>query len=376
MLPRRIIGLVGLWVSLTFGWGIVGLAQQRQPDVVYVPTPPEVVEAMLKMAKVGKDDVVYDLGCGDGRIVIAAVQKFGAKRGVGIDIDPQRIRESNENARKAGVAERVKFLEQDLFKSDFRDATVVALYLLPSLNLRLRPMLFQQLKPGSRIVSHAFDMGEWEADQTADIGGRTAYYWMLPDSAAGTWRWSVPTADGERRFQLRLRQRFQTLSGTLSVNDRETPIADGKVTGSQLTFTVQREIQGEKVIFRYSGQMSGDTLKGSVDIQGGPFAGNREWTAQRDKVDLVGTWRWYADGQSLGLRIERRNGQLVATYLAGNQQTPVEHFYVWGGGVYFTLEGGSKQTYEAVADGDRLVGVTSSDGAAAKSWTAEREKKG
>ncbi|MCS6860770.1 MAG: class I SAM-dependent methyltransferase [Abditibacteriales bacterium] len=375
MLHRRIVWLVGLWVSTIFGWGVAGLAQQRQPDVVYVPTPPEVVEAMLKMAKVGKDDVVYDLGCGDGRIVIAAVQKFGAKRGVGIDIDPQRIRESNANARRAGVTERVKFLEQDLFQSDFRDATVVALYLLPQLNLRLRPMLFQQLKPGSRIVSHAFDMGEWKADQTADIGGRTAYYWMLPDSAAGTWRWSVPTADGERRFQLRLRQRFQTVSGTLSVNDRETPIMNGKVTGSQLTFTVQREVQGEPVTFRYSGQISGDTLKGSIDIQGGPFAGTREWTAQRDKVDLVGTWRWSVDGRSLALRIEQRNGQLVATHLAGNQPTPVEHFYVWGGGVYFILGGGSQQAYEALVEGDRLVGVMSSNGGTPKPWTAEREKR-
>lgn len=126
-------------------------AQQRPPDVPYVPTPHEVVREMLRVAQVGKDDVVYDLGCGDGRIVIAAVKDFGAKRGVGVDIDPERIRESNENARKAGVTDRVRFLQRDLFETDIRDATVVTLYLLPSINLRLRPKLFRELRPAHEL---------------------------------------------------------------------------------------------------------------------------------------------------------------------------------------------------------------------------------
>ncbi len=151
----------------------------RTPDVIYVPTPPEVVDAMLKVAKVTKDDVVYDLGCGDGRIVVTAAKQFGA-RGVGIDIDPQRIKEARANVESAGVGDRVQILQADLFESDIHEATVVTLYLLPSLNLKLKPILFKQLKPGTRIVSHAFDMGDWKPEQTLDVNGRTVYYWTIP----------------------------------------------------------------------------------------------------------------------------------------------------------------------------------------------------
>lgn len=154
---------------------------EREPDVVYVPTPQVVVDEMLALAKVTKDDVIYDLGSGDGRIPITAAQKFGT-RGVGIDINPERIREANENAQKAGVTDRVKFLQQDLFKSDFSEATVVTLYLLPELNVKLRPQLFKQLKPGTRIVSHDFDMGDWKPDRVVQTQeGSTIYYWVIPE---------------------------------------------------------------------------------------------------------------------------------------------------------------------------------------------------
>ena len=173
-------GAVLITVSLT------AAAQGRKPDVHFVSTPEVVVEMMLELANVGKDDVVYDLGCGDGRIVIAAAKKYGA-RGVGVDIDPQRIKESNENARRAGVTDRVKFIQQDLFEMDFSEATVIALYLLPSLNLRLRPKLLRDLKPGSRIVSFAFDMGDWKPEKVvtmpADLEKElTIYYWVVPTS--------------------------------------------------------------------------------------------------------------------------------------------------------------------------------------------------
>ena len=151
-------------------------------DVPYVPTPQAVVDEMLKLANVTKNDVVYDLGCGDGRLVITAVQKFGAKRGVGVDIDPQRIAESNENAKAAGVTDRTKFVVQDLFQTDFKDATVVTLYLLPEVNLRLRPKLMADLKPGTRIVSHAFDMGDWQPEKTVTVpsGGQRLFLWRIP----------------------------------------------------------------------------------------------------------------------------------------------------------------------------------------------------
>jgi ribosomal protein L11 methylase PrmA len=154
-------------------------APLRTPDVIFVPTPPEVVQAMLKVAKVGPGDIVYDLGSGDGRIPIAAVRDFKAARATGIDIDPQRIKEANDNLKAAGVA-NVRFLNQDLFTTNISEATVVTLYLLPSLNVKLLPKLKAELKPGTRIVSHAFDMGDWQPEQKLDVNGRTVYFWTIP----------------------------------------------------------------------------------------------------------------------------------------------------------------------------------------------------
>ena len=154
-------------------------AQESKPDVVYVPTSRPIVDAMLKLAKVTKTDTVYDLGCGDGRIVITAAKEFGAS-GVGIEIDSKLVKQAGENARLAGVSEKVKFLEADLFKTDFSRATVVMLYLSPGVNLQLRPQLLKQLKPGTRIVSHDFDMGEWKPEQTIKIEEATLYFWTVP----------------------------------------------------------------------------------------------------------------------------------------------------------------------------------------------------
>jgi SAM-dependent methyltransferase len=154
---------------------------KREPDVHWEPSPPEAVQAILKLADVRKNDIVYDLGCGDGRIVIAAAKDFGA-RGVGIDIDPVRIAESNKNANEAGVKKRVKFREEDLFEADFRDATVVTLFLWPSLNLKLMPILKQQLKPGTRVVSYIHDMGDWTPDKETVVNGRPVYLWIISHS--------------------------------------------------------------------------------------------------------------------------------------------------------------------------------------------------
>jgi ribosomal protein L11 methylase PrmA len=160
-------------------------APARKPDIHYVPTPPEVVDEMLRMVNVHKGDVVYDLGCGDGRIVIAAAKKYGV-RGVGIDIDPERIKESEENARREGVTKLVKFRQEDLFQANISEATVVTLYLLDRLNEQLRPKLLRELKPGTRIVSHAFRMGDWEPEQSADVDGRKVYMWTVPAKRAAT----------------------------------------------------------------------------------------------------------------------------------------------------------------------------------------------
>ena len=164
---------------MILGAGYV-LPQQSRPtiDILYEPSPTEVVDEMLKLAKVQKDDVVYDLGCGDGRIVIAAAKKYGVK-GLGVDIDPKRIDEARINAKEAGVEDKVEFREQDLFKTDLRNATIVMLYLHYDLNLRLRPKLMKELRPGSRVVSSTFDMGDWKPDVTSLISGRNIYLWII-----------------------------------------------------------------------------------------------------------------------------------------------------------------------------------------------------
>lgn len=173
-----------LSLALAFSLGAAPAAAQqakqlREPDVIYVPTPQEVVDAMLKLANVHKGDVVYDLGCGDGRIVVTAAKRYGV-RGVGIDINPERIREAQQNAKENGVTNLVTFRNEDLFEADIKEASVVTLYLLTSLNIKLRPKLLRELKPGTRIVSHSFDMGEWKPDKTEQVNGRTIYLWVVP----------------------------------------------------------------------------------------------------------------------------------------------------------------------------------------------------
>jgi trans-aconitate methyltransferase len=185
--------LVGVALALIAALAVASTGAQplkpldKEPEVPYVPTHERIVAEMLKVAKVGKSDVLYDLGSGDGRIVITAAKRFGT-RGIGVDIDPVRVKEARENAAKAGVADRVKFLQQDLFETDIREATVVTLYLLPEVNLRLRPKLLSELKPGTRVVSHNYDMGDWTPLKTLQVRvpeDHTIYYWVVPPPGAG-----------------------------------------------------------------------------------------------------------------------------------------------------------------------------------------------
>lgn len=155
-------------------------AQDRSPDVPYVPTPQEVVDEMLKLGSVKKGDVLFDLGCGDGRIVVTAAQRYGVTA-TGVDIDPERIAEAKENATRAGVNDKVQFVEGNLFEADLTKASVVTLYLLPSINMKLRPKLWKELKPGSRVVSHSFDMEDWKPTKTAEVNGRRIYLWVITE---------------------------------------------------------------------------------------------------------------------------------------------------------------------------------------------------
>jgi SAM-dependent methyltransferase len=275
-----------VWSILIFltvvGVSIAGYSQERIPDVHFEATPMDVVEAMLKMAEVTKDDLVYDLGCGDGRFVIMAAKKFGA-RGVGVDIDPERIRESNENARREGVTDRVKFIEADLFKTDIRGATVVTLYLLNELNLELRPKLLSELEPGARVVSHTFDMGDWEPDTMGQMRNKTIYYWVVPANVAGTWRWHLASSTDEVGDALVLNQEFQEVRGKCTVQWRPLRIREVRLRGDQLSFRVRYNVEGQNVLMRFKGRVSGDKIKGTVDIQGEPWTGTHEWTAERVK---------------------------------------------------------------------------------------------
>jgi SAM-dependent methyltransferase len=281
--PRQLWSIVLCLILAIGGFWVGGYAQTRTPDVIYVPTPPDVVAEMLRLTDVTKDDVVYDLGCGDGRLVITAAKQYGA-RGVGIDIDPQRIRESRANARTAGVTKRVKFLEQDLFQADIRDASVVTLYLLPKLNVELRPKLLRDLRPGTRLVSHDFDMAEWQPDQTVQVKGpsrqHSVYYWVIPASVDGMWHISLPTPMGAQQYVLQLEQQFQEVRGTIRVQDQKNdiPITNATLTGDHLRFTVST---GEKVKMSFDGRVDTNAMRGGVEVQGGATAGRYKWTSRR-----------------------------------------------------------------------------------------------
>jgi SAM-dependent methyltransferase len=253
-------------------------------DVPYEPSSEEVVKTMLEIAKVERNDLVYDLGCGDGRIVIAAAQKAGA-RGVGVDLDPERVKESLENARKAKVTDRVEFFQQDLFQTDISKATVVMLYLWPEVNLKLRPKLLRELKPGTRIVSHSHGMGDWETDQTITAAeGHRVHFWVIPANVTGTWDWEMP---GEKnRYVLKLNQKFQKVSGTLQSGSDGISIKNLELRGDRLMFTLERPIQGQMKTLRFIGYVKGHFMEGTAeDLIPGSQA-KQTWKARRDPSSM------------------------------------------------------------------------------------------
>ncbi|AVO52101.1 50S ribosomal protein L11 methyltransferase [Ectopseudomonas mendocina] len=221
-------------------------AQTLHLDVPYVPTPEAVVAHMLEVANVGPDDYLIDLGSGDGRIAIAAVEARGAKAAYGIDLNPVRVSEAQENAEQAGVADRVTFEQGDLFEKDISEADVLTMYLLSTVNMRLRPVILDTLKPGTRVVSHAFDLGDWEPDQADVINGASVYLWIVPAKVAGQW---TIEADG-KAYQVELEQRFQQVVGSV---DGQAGGLSGQLKGSELHFTL-----GDK---RYIGEVDGDRIE-------------------------------------------------------------------------------------------------------------------
>ncbi len=231
---------------------------QQGKDVIWLPTPQSLVERMLEMAQVGPKDYVIDLGSGDGRTVITAAKKYGV-RAMGIEYNPDLVEFSSRAAREAGISDKVKFVKADLFETDFSEATVVTMYLLTTLNLKLRPTLLD-LKPGTRIVSHAFDLGDWQPDRTDTVENRSAYLWIVPAKVAGTWQ----LAQGE----LTLRQNFQMVEGALMVGDKSLPLANGRLRGDQISFRAGGA--------EYTGRVSGNRIEGTLK---GGSAGS--WSAAK-----------------------------------------------------------------------------------------------
>jgi SAM-dependent methyltransferase len=243
---------------------------QDGKDVIWIPTEPNMVERMLRMAQVTPRDIVVDLGSGDGRLSIAAAREFGA-HARGLEFNPDMVALSRREAQQAGVAERVKFEQADIFESDFSEASVVTMFLLPALTLRLRPTLLK-MKPGTRVVSNQFDMGDWMPDEVADLGGRLAYLWIVPAQVAGTWKLEVPAT---RDFELTLQQGFQRVVGWTKVANGRSSLRELQLTGPRLRFAL---VDDKGLLFEFDGRVEGQRISGEVRIAGGapaPFTGER-----------------------------------------------------------------------------------------------------
>jgi precorrin-6B methylase 2 len=254
---------------------------QPKRDVPYVPTDDAVVAAMLKLAGVTPNDLVYDLGCGDGRIVVAAAKR-GA-RGVGIDVDLQRVHEANDNVKRHGFAGRVKIRRESFFDIDLREASVVMLYLLPGINVKLRPKLLWELRPGARIVSNNFEMGDWGPDATDSIHHRTLYKWIVPAWVQGDWRCVInrgPRGCGSsaatggasvkrQHMRLHLRRHYQYISGTARLGRHDVPITDGRIRGDELSFTLWHA-QHVRPPVRFKATVAGNILRGACQSNNDP----------------------------------------------------------------------------------------------------------
>lgn len=261
----------------------------QQPSVPYVPTPQSVVDRMLTMAKVTARDYLIDLGSGDGRIVVTAAEKFGA-RGFGVDLNPLRINEANENARKSGVNDKVAFYQRDLFKIDLTEATVITMYLLPRVNMALRPKLLD-LRPGTRLVSHDFDMGDWKADEQVRVGvgdkyfsldGESdIYFWVVPAKVGGVWRTRLTVAGKTHDYEIILDQKFQEVRGTVRVKGRAAPIQSARLRGAELSFSFSADLNGVPVKHELSGRVDGGRIVGEAGLSGSRIAARVEWIGER-----------------------------------------------------------------------------------------------
>ncbi len=284
MIKRASLAWVIALALAAAGSGVQDVIQEKHLDVPYVPTRYPVVDEMLRMAAVTKDDLLYDLGCGDGRIVVAAAQKCGA-RAVGIDIDPDRIAECHERATEAGVADKVLFIQGDLFEADISGATVVSLYLLTSVNLKLRPRLLAELAPGTRIVSHNFAMDAWKPDASSEIqvDGRShmVLLWTVPANVGGRWTWTTGGTKGA--WEMTIDQSFQSAVGTLSLDGTPLAVKEIEIRGASVRIAAEGPAgPGTSVVFE--GKAARNSLKGTARFTGSSGEAVYEWEASRDPL--------------------------------------------------------------------------------------------
>lgn len=273
---RRMLRAILVLITVVAG---APAAAQFPYDVPYVPTPPVVVEEMLRLANVGSADFVIDLGSGDGRILIAAAEKFGA-RGIGVDLDPERIEESVHGAQLAGVSGRVTFQQQDLFKFDISRASVVTMYLLPSVNLKLRPRLLKELKPGTRIVSHDFDLQDWQPDQKSTVR-KNVFLWIVPAQVGGRWGVTIALPAGERRYEIELRQKFQEIDGVVRYDRKMTGLWNARLSGEHISFVVVDDSGPVETNLYFDGRVAGDAIEGVVRRGVGSGQRRIKWRANR-----------------------------------------------------------------------------------------------
>lgn len=268
--------LLGLAAALTPAAGFAQTTAPAKPfeptygqegkDVIWVPTQPPTIERMLRMAQVTPQDVVVDLGSGDGRITIAAAKDFGAKA-FGYEYNPDMVELSKREAEKAGVGGKVEFRQADIFDTDFSHATVITMYLLPHLNVKLRPIILN-MKPGIRVVSHQFDMGEWKPDEVSDQNSRRIHFWLVPAKVEGDWKLSFPGRD----YTLTLKQEFQMISGHLAPGPGQMGLRDAVLTGAAIRFSF---IDEQSRLHTFNGTANGNRMFGTVTPQGGqPLAFN------------------------------------------------------------------------------------------------------
>ncbi len=333
-------------VVLVIGLAIVaGYADKMHPelDVPYEPTHPSVIKAMLRLANVGKGDVVYDLGCGDGRIVVTALAEFGAARAVGIDLNPQRLKEAEERAKGTGVFDKVRYVQGNIMEVDASPANVVTMYLLDSVNLMVRPKLFQELAPGSRCVAHAFHMHDWKQDkiiQHPKARNNRISFWVIPAHLGGTWKWTTATASGKIENTLSLNQTFQVVNGTITTDGRPSgAIQNPYVSGKEFSFSANINAKGQAVKVNYKGIAEGNTIRGTQEWSNGQ---KYVWVAQFASQIPQGKWELNVAGPvnlSGKLSLQLKGRKIQATYFVKSEgrEERLRDVYIWGSSIYFRL---------------------------------------